>query len=194
MDAGAGEPEFQGRSMWWKTAAKRLEPWVPTSAEYRREQLRASAAAVTAAERPVAIAQEAQAGARDVVDAEIVDEQPQPGPAQRLEQPAQRRPRTQRQQAGPPPEDAPWPGDAAPAQAEAPDPRDDVRAWFDRAGIASHDSQMNYAGGLLDIAPPASLDSLARVQAVTLAGHLARCEGKAQLDAFLKDGTVPGSE
>ena len=49
FDAGKGRPEFQGRSMWWKTAAKRLEPWVPTSAEYRREQLRASvAAAVTA--------------------------------------------------------------------------------------------------------------------------------------------------
>jgi hypothetical protein len=120
-----------------------------------------------------------------------------------------------------PPEDAPWPGDAAPADAgwaakaadgsrrmaehvaegqlldqaaEAPNPRDDVRAWFERAGITSHDSQMNYAGGLLDIAPPASLDSLARVQAVTLAGLLAKCEGKAQLDAFLKDGTVPGSD
>ncbi|HEV2376196.1 MAG TPA: recombinase RecT [Streptosporangiaceae bacterium] len=45
LDAGPAHPEFQGRSMWWKTGAKRLEPWVPTSAEYRREQLRASAAA-----------------------------------------------------------------------------------------------------------------------------------------------------
>jgi len=34
--------EDGGRSMWWKTAARRLEPWVPTSAEYRREQLRAA--------------------------------------------------------------------------------------------------------------------------------------------------------
>lgn len=32
------EPE----AMWLKTAARRLEPWVPTSAEYIREQLRAA--------------------------------------------------------------------------------------------------------------------------------------------------------
>jgi len=47
LDGGPDRPEFRGRSMWWKTAAKRLEPWVPTSAEYRREQLRATAAAGT---------------------------------------------------------------------------------------------------------------------------------------------------
>jgi recombination protein RecT len=45
MDAGKDLPQFMGRSMWWKTAARRLEPWVPTSAEYRREQLRAAVAA-----------------------------------------------------------------------------------------------------------------------------------------------------
>jgi recombination protein RecT len=33
------------RAMWWKTAARRLEPWVPTSAEFRREVLRATAEA-----------------------------------------------------------------------------------------------------------------------------------------------------
>lgn len=44
FDAGKDHPEFKGRSMWWKTAARRLEPWVPTSAEYRREKARASAA------------------------------------------------------------------------------------------------------------------------------------------------------
>ena len=48
LDAGPDHPEFQGRSMWLKTAARRLEPWVPTSAEYRREQLRASASAAAA--------------------------------------------------------------------------------------------------------------------------------------------------
>ena len=47
LDAGPGHPELTGRSMWLKTGAKRLEPWVPTSAEYRREQLRATAAAGT---------------------------------------------------------------------------------------------------------------------------------------------------
>lgn len=45
MDGGPNRPEFQGRAMWWKTAARRLEPWVPTSAEFRREQLRASVTA-----------------------------------------------------------------------------------------------------------------------------------------------------
>ena len=45
LDGGKDRPELRGRSMWWKTAARRLEPWVPTSAEYRRESLRAAAAA-----------------------------------------------------------------------------------------------------------------------------------------------------
>jgi recombination protein RecT len=77
MDAGPDEPEFQGRSMWWKTAAKRLEPWVPTSSEYRREQLRASAAAVNAAPRAMSLPpSDAVAGAGDVVDAEVVEDAP----------------------------------------------------------------------------------------------------------------------
>jgi recombination protein RecT len=46
LDGGKAHPEFTGRSMWWKTAARRLEPWVPTSAEYRRELARAEAAAL----------------------------------------------------------------------------------------------------------------------------------------------------
>jgi recombination protein RecT len=45
LDAGPDHPELRGRSMWLKTGAKRLEPWVPTSAEYRRQQLHATAAA-----------------------------------------------------------------------------------------------------------------------------------------------------
>ena len=48
-DGGNAHPEFTGRSMWWKTAARRLEPWVPTSAEYRRQQLLAAAEATRAA-------------------------------------------------------------------------------------------------------------------------------------------------
>lgn len=39
------------RSMWWKSAARRLEPWVPTSSEYRREVIRATAEAATLADR-----------------------------------------------------------------------------------------------------------------------------------------------
>jgi recombination protein RecT len=85
LDGGAAHPELTGRSMWWKTAAKRLEPWVPTSAEYRREQLRASAAAAASA------ANGAQAGsihlapgavtADEIAEAEIVDDAPPDGTA-----------------------------------------------------------------------------------------------------------------
>jgi hypothetical protein len=64
--------------MWWKTAAKRLEPWVPTSREYRREQLRAAAAASDAAGPRIA-PPDAPALAPappdiEIHDAEIVDE------------------------------------------------------------------------------------------------------------------------
>jgi recombination protein RecT len=72
LDGGKDHPELTGRSMWWKTAAKRLEPWVPTSAEYRREQLRASASAA-AAGYPAPPAADA-APDLDIHDAEIVDE------------------------------------------------------------------------------------------------------------------------
>lgn len=71
LDGGDGHPEFRGRSMWWKTLAKRLEPWVPTSAEYRREQLRASASAAGAMPRERT---ELPPSPDDgIVDAEIVD-------------------------------------------------------------------------------------------------------------------------
>ncbi|MCR8574729.1 recombinase RecT [Streptomyces sp. Isolate_219] len=39
-------------SMWLKTAARRLAKWVPTSAEYMREQLRAQAEVATETQRP----------------------------------------------------------------------------------------------------------------------------------------------
>jgi len=76
MDAGASHPEFQGRSMWFKTAAKRLEPWVPTSAEYRREQLRAVASASAATGNGIPEA----AQDREILDAEIVEPQAIPAP------------------------------------------------------------------------------------------------------------------
>lgn len=74
MDGGENHPEFKGRSMWWKTLAKRLEPWVPTSAEYRREQLRASSAAAAAMPREQAPPPAAVPDAP--VDAEIIDDTP----------------------------------------------------------------------------------------------------------------------
>lgn len=75
MDGGKDRPEFKGRSMWWKTAARRLEPWVPTSAEYRREQLRAAVEADNLRGQKVAPATGASDPV-DVTDAEIVDDNP----------------------------------------------------------------------------------------------------------------------
>jgi recombination protein RecT len=76
MDGGKDHPEFKGRSMWWKTAARRLEPWVPTSAEYRREQLRASAtaASLTAPQPHQPSPTVAPPPEDGIVDAELVDE------------------------------------------------------------------------------------------------------------------------
>ena len=40
------------RAMWWKTAVRRLEPWLPTSSEYRMTEARATAQAVQATQIP----------------------------------------------------------------------------------------------------------------------------------------------
>ena len=76
LDGGKDHPEFRGRSMWWKTAARRLEPWVPTSAEYRRESLRASASAAehAAAGRGLPPSAMPAGQPEGVIDAEIVDD------------------------------------------------------------------------------------------------------------------------
>lgn len=59
------------RAMWWKTAARRLEPWVPTSAEYRREQLRA---AVEADNLRRDTPPHVDVATGQILDAELVDE------------------------------------------------------------------------------------------------------------------------
>lgn len=60
-------------AMWLKSAVRQLQKWVPTSAEYRREQLRAAAEAQRVATGP-----DTPAGADvpmpDYVDGEVVDE------------------------------------------------------------------------------------------------------------------------
>jgi recombination protein RecT len=80
-DAGEAHPEFRGRSMWWKTGAKRLEPWVPTSVEYRREEQRAAAGAAQLGGREQAAliraARAAVAGDDDVHEAELVPDDAQ---------------------------------------------------------------------------------------------------------------------
>lgn len=62
-------------SMWLKTAVHELAKWVPTSAEYRREQLRAAVEAdnLRRPAPPTTSAMPAPAAVEEPVDAEIVD-------------------------------------------------------------------------------------------------------------------------
>jgi len=52
MDGGPSRPEFKGRSMWWKTALKRAEPWTPTSAADKRAPAGPSVHAEQVPQRP----------------------------------------------------------------------------------------------------------------------------------------------
>ncbi|GAB3209747.1 hypothetical protein GCM10027294_25390 [Marinactinospora endophytica] len=84
LSQGADSPyspwQRHEEAMWLKTAAHRLAKWVPTSAEYRREQLRA-AQEVAAEQRHQAAPQPPVGGppagvdadTGEVVDAEVVD-------------------------------------------------------------------------------------------------------------------------
>ena len=103
LDAGPDHPEFQGRSMWYKTAAKRLEPWVPTSAEYRREQLRASASAAAASGRGIPVLAEADG---EIHEAEVVEPPAIAGTAANGDGVAVTNATADSQ---PPAEDVPWP-------------------------------------------------------------------------------------
>lgn len=78
-DAGKGSSgpwKTDYLAMCLKTLAHRLEPWVPTSAEYRREQLRAVAAASIAREttEPADIYVNTDTG--EVIDGEVVEDRP----------------------------------------------------------------------------------------------------------------------
>jgi recombination protein RecT len=68
-DVGPWKTDY--RAMVWKTAAHRLEPWVPTSAEFRREQLRAAVAADNL--RAPAGVDPTTGEVFDVVDAEVIE-------------------------------------------------------------------------------------------------------------------------
>jgi recombination protein RecT len=70
-------------AMWLKSAVRQLAKWVPTSAEYRREQLRAEretatsdqfAPAMPAGERVVDVSDLPEVG-EDILDGEIVDDE-----------------------------------------------------------------------------------------------------------------------
>jgi recombination protein RecT len=76
LDAGKDHPELRGRSMWWKTAARRLEPWVPTSAQYRLELARAAAEAYRGVQPASAPETPAPVPPVNVFDGEIAEPQP----------------------------------------------------------------------------------------------------------------------
>lgn len=75
---GKGPWSTDYRAMAWKTAAHRLEPWVPTSSEYRAEQMRAAVQAAHARDKaglpPAGVNPETGELDGDVVDADLVDE------------------------------------------------------------------------------------------------------------------------
>ncbi len=76
-------------SMWLKTGARQLAKWVPTSAEFRREELRAQAevaaeqqpSAASAPPMPQADLGDDEAADEGPIDAEFVDDQPAQWPA-----------------------------------------------------------------------------------------------------------------
>lgn len=180
-----------------KTVIHRLEHFVPTSAEYRREQLRAAAEVSQqvnlSAPLPPRQADGVNAGTGEVVDAEIVEDPPAPEPSR---QPSRSRSQQRRRATRDAPEDAPWPGDAAPAQRVAAhpgqpdDPRDAVTWHLDRIGIVAHQPQMDVLTQALD-KPIAGIDGITGEEAVKLAERLARCDTPADVDALLRTGEVP---
>lgn len=70
------------RAMWWKTAARRLEPWVPTSVEFFKERVRAAAeinhTTVERSAPPAGVDANTGEVREDVVDGEIVSDTPDP--------------------------------------------------------------------------------------------------------------------
>lgn len=69
-------------SMWKKTAVHELEKWVPTSSEYRREQLRAAAemasnrlpdAAVRSGHRVVGTLKQVDSATGEIIDPDVID-------------------------------------------------------------------------------------------------------------------------
>ncbi|MEV1331159.1 recombinase RecT [Micromonospora costi] len=67
-------------AMWLKSAVRQLQKWVPTSAEYRREQLRAAAEAQRVATAPTAPAG-ADTPQVEYVEGEVLDPEEWPEPA-----------------------------------------------------------------------------------------------------------------
>ena len=190
QDGGKDHPEFTGRSMWWKTAARRLEPWVPTSAEYRREQLRAASAASDLAGRrngapaamPTSIPHE-----HEVVDAEIVHDTPDASPAGRQVPVPAVPPTPPAEPAG----DAPGPAHATTGQLSI------IDKEFERLGYNLNDpddvdAQLNVVARL-GAAEISDVNQLTQENAADVIRQLKRCGDPAVLQALTEDGEMPGA-
>jgi recombination protein RecT len=193
LDGGPAHPEFKGRSMWWKTGAKRLEPWVPTSAEYRRESLRASAAAaehaISSRQFPaLPPAAAVNTGTGEVVDAEIVDETDVPPAAEQVPQPAEAHttpagPAGGTQDPGPGPDDPAWKQALKAAQAQ-----------FKRFTGDDQAARLDYARRLLRVNEVLSFNDLTLEELRQIGEVLSGLKDRAQLDALLDGGEVPHAE
>jgi recombination protein RecT len=185
MDGGKDHPEFKGRSMWWKTAARRLEPWVPTSAEYRREQLRASATATS-----LTAPQPHQPSApvppdSGIVDAEIVDDTQNVPPA---EASPQAEPAATRQQAA---GGTRKPPKASKGQVGM------IRQHFENLGYTDgdRDARLRATGRLAGYDGQLQTTSdLTADQAARVLRQLQNISDAAALDALLNDGEVPDGQ
>lgn len=186
LDGGQGHPEFRGRSMWWKTAARRLEPWVPTSREYRASMLTASARAAELAPPPRLMQLPPSDSA--VVDAEIIDDPTDVPPAG--EQPA-------------PPAATPAPPQSA-GGTPGPGPAQDDPAWqralkaaqtqFKRFTGDDQAARLDYARRILRVDEVLSFNDLTLGELRQLGEVLSGLKDRDALDALLADGTVPGGE
>jgi hypothetical protein len=74
------------------------------------------------------------------------------------------------------------------------DPRAAALTELSRLGITGTEAISDTAGQVLGITPPASVESLTAPQANRLAATLARCAGKAELEALLRTGEVPDGQ
>jgi len=181
MDGGEDHPEYRGRSMWWKTFAKRLEPWVPTSAEYRREALRASASAAAAANPAAPVMPIAAAAAppdADIVDAELVDEPPAETPSQPV----------------PEHDEAPVSPQAKPESVNA-KLRGAVLGHFERLGFGADERDDRLAHLSVIVGHDlASTNDLTTVEAKACAALLARCKDREAFIQLLTSGDKPEGE
>jgi recombination protein RecT len=196
--------------MWKKCPLRALEPYVPTSAEYRTAVLAGLPDRIPvppAAGESYATGYSATAhaaGAPDeFVEAEIVEDEP--APATERPKPARRPARrktaaeddTQADPGPAPAGDEDPPGDPGTASPDAGQPHPQllgvIAQHFDRLGITERDERLEWTSKLARRAV-ASSKELTGEEARAVAGQLWKCENLGDLTRLLADGEKPGGE